>query len=117
MNQAQQFGFDDSGERVATVGFDYPGDGDANELQAEDSAKLRQETLTRTLDLLVAGALTAEQAGRRCLTLAYLSKCQSGPVSLAELGRKLRVSKQRAGQIVDNLKQRLALDGKRARRP
>jgi hypothetical protein len=117
MNQGHQFGYDDRGARVATCDFAYPeNDGDADELRAEDSAKLRQETTMRLLDMLIHSARNAEQVGRRALVMGYLTRSQSAPPSLAELGRKLRVSKQRAGQIVDNLKQRLALDGKRARR-
>jgi DNA-directed RNA polymerase sigma subunit (sigma70/sigma32) len=98
MNQGLSFGFNDDGERVGVVGFTYPGDADASELRAEDSAKLRQETLSRTLDLLCDGATDAATIGRRVAVMAFLSRGESRPRTLAELGRLLGVTRARACQ-------------------
>ena len=99
MNQGHQFGYDDRGARVATCDFAYPeNDGDADELRAEDSAKLRQETLSRTLDLLCDGATDAATIGRRVAVMAFLSRGESRPRTLAELGRLLGVTRARACQ-------------------
>ena len=45
----------------------------------------------------------AEFIGRKVLVLGYLLKCDGAPKTLAELGKRMGVSKSRAFQIVQKL--------------
>jgi DNA-directed RNA polymerase sigma subunit (sigma70/sigma32) len=71
---------------------------------SDDAARLRRETISRFLDWVTGGSQDAEAVGRRCILLAYELHLQTAPRSLAELGKRLGVSKTRAWQIANEVK-------------
>ena len=102
MNNAPAF--DDSGARIATVGFDYPveeGDGEP-ELARDSEARLRRETLFRLLHFLTSKA-GVKQAGQRTLVLAFLAGATSYRKQ-KQLASKLRVTPSRCSRLVNSVK-------------
>lgn len=102
--------FDDRGEVVPTVGFDFDAveahpDGEPEQSQ-DDVARARRETLFRLLHCLTTGAGT-KRIGQRALVLAFLAGATPFKTQ-KELAAKLGVSAGRVSQILNSAKRNFA---------
>jgi len=101
-------GFDDDGDPVPVTGpadFEEHQDG---ELEAEDAARLRRETLCRFLGFLMAGKVPSVTVGKRAVCLGFLLHVPGSPRSYRELGRALGCSGPSAFRRVTRLRAQLA---------
>lgn len=95
--------FDDAGEPVQAVAFQYPQD-EPQELSASE----RQEILCRLLQFLTGGRAKAKQIGQRVLLLSHLVS-QSGCRTQRELARRLGVKESRASQSLKVARREFAM--------
>ena len=100
--------FDDSGEPCGSVDFDYASldAPTSSELDATDAAKLRQQTLVRSLHFLCAGRCNPRTVGRRVMLLRHVVTKE--PPTQRELARMMAVSEARISAAVKSLKKELS---------
>lgn len=99
-------GYDDAGERVETVPFEYPGDDP--EIDPEARSRIRREVIVAMLSWLSGGDADAEQVGRRVLVLDHVLQAgNGGSVTCRELGRRLGVSHVHAWRLCNVLRREL----------
>jgi len=107
MTDRTHIGFESDGTPVPAVDFDYEGL-DHPEQGSCDTASIRAETVNRLLAVLISGATTPEQVGRRALTLAYIVKHEEAPaLTVRGLAELFGVSGPRAHQLLTDLRQKL----------
>ncbi len=106
MRQDDDILFDDRRRPTPTVGPDIYFD--EKEVQVADERRLRREVVVRLLEVLVAGATTPAQIGRRAALLAYLLRLEFAPArSVRALGRFFGVSSTRAHQTLTRVRKEL----------
>ena len=101
MTPRSDMGFDDDGEPVAAVGFQYPKDG-----EPEAGSSLDLEPI---LDALLTGVRDTKEVGERVVFLAYLLDNVAGrPKSLRELAVWLGTSHVTARTRLNTFKAEIA---------
>jgi len=109
MPSPNEINFDDDARPVGIVGFDFGAVDREPEAEAgEDAARLRQETVMRTIGFLVSGARDAVTAGRRTLLIGYLLRADGAPKSQRELARIFGISAPRVNQTLTHLRKELS---------
>lgn len=100
--------FDDDGNQVPTVDFDYAAldAPTSSELSAADAARLRQQTLVRSLKFLCTGRCNPRTVGRRVMLLRHVITQE--PPTQRELARMMAVSEARISAAVKSLKKELS---------
>ena len=100
-------GFDDDGAPVAVTAPAVYAEAEPGELEADDAARLRRETLCRTLALLVDGAPDATTIGKRTAALAFMLRLPGAPRTFRQLGKLMGVSGCSAHRRVTRLRHQL----------
>ena len=106
MNQWNQSGFDDDGNKIAVVDFPYDSvDGERNgDAEKLDSCRSSQETLIRALQIITAGNVTPEEAGRRAMMFQHWASPDGTQRQLAD---RMQVTAGRASQLFSEFKRHL----------
>ena len=96
-------GWEGNGALVPTVDFDFDAldAKEAEPLDAQDEARLRQQTIARTLQWISSGRQGALQIGRRAILAAYLVNPIGSQRSLA---RRLGITGARVSQALRTLR-------------
>jgi hypothetical protein len=94
--------FDEAGDRVAVTEFQFPED-EPQAMADDDAARLRQETVQRLLQFLLANAHDPAIVGQRALLLGFL--VNAGPArTQSELAKLLGLSDGRISQKLKELR-------------
>jgi len=103
------YGFDDDGNAVPTVGPEVYRDApESGPLGCDDEARIRQQTLARLIDFLLVSAPTATAIGRRVALLGYVLRAHSAPRSQRQLARLLGISPARVNAILRGFRREIA---------